>query len=934
MGDSTIRVSTKTGFSLISHMVDDEKKDESIENEERIIFVLDKSGSMSGAPLRNVKKATEYVRNNQPQEGENVKVSFVTFGTKAVVNNNINDVVDECLYCMGRTNFIDALDKCIFLIKQQKPNVKINIIFMTDGCDNYSGNSLIPETMRLGQIIKKMPNQVTITTLAFGSEPDINFLTKLREYASDIDGGNYIIDSSEYLMNVLAGLYDISMVQEERQCVIIDGKKYTAHNVDGLIEIREQVKLVSGLFQPDPKVDWVCVLVMAEGSNESDVEFTLRELLFQLSQGEILDSDALNIAEKTAKPHHRTHRELYLQIMDLITDWRKLKLDASIMQDWQQFQQIVMDVKTKKARRERKQIAMRERGEALFKKAKSKQRPLTEEEKEEIVASLLMDYECPLSMDSIEEICNEKDDFPVIGLVLQYPMKKDENGVFVSNKEIMIDAPWSAKLNIVSGLIYSFKALSELISQAIKEGRQVDEDGYFRDANGIFPNAFIPIAPTRAYARKRLKPFLPHLLASVFMGNATAVNDSQYMGAMSIFGSIVLQGNAIGTNIKQDFLPCLGYVAELCVPETLKRLNSPSIIEVVERFSNNPSQRVPKVFESAEVVAILNYLLDEPSKKINLRVVEYEINRRKASVVFRHEPQTAEKLLKQMFQDIEVDEEILEKQRKFIEENIEITKEKDRSSNVELNKKFVIPEVNFEDIEEFPAEMKKYGCETVLEATTALALWKHSDYEACKDTTTIEGVLEGVLNERKQRYESHFKKELENVKQKQKVNDVVSCPMKNFIHLLQKYGVVSRESELFKPVVKQLLIEARNIRMEHESKQQPNIIREKLAVLLVGKHHKQQLFEDPWTDVDFYVRRQIRRLIPKKWKEVIKRMHVDTYVGWTYRSSDIQNRHGHCVSNPNNALGRYITFDGFIDDDDELGEEDNDEFDNAIKALS
>ena len=112
-----------------------------------IVLVLDRSGSMSGTPLANMKtgaktfiriieEATDGVKNNQIGSGSHIGI--VSFATTATVDTPLITSVDvlnnavDSLVAGGSTNHGEAFSKAVQLFDPASPNAKVIVMF-TDG---------------------------------------------------------------------------------------------------------------------------------------------------------------------------------------------------------------------------------------------------------------------------------------------------------------------------------------------------------------------------------------------------------------------------------------------------------------------------------------------------------------------------------------------------------------------------------------------------------------------------------------------------------------------------------------------------------------------------------------------------------------------------------------------------------------------------------
>jgi uncharacterized protein YegL len=150
-----------------------------------IIFVIDKSGSMSGLKIEQVKVAFSSIIDDLPED-DNFNVVFfdddidpqssvIMSATEANKNNSVSQVLDT--YASGGTNINDALVEAIEMFGVESENVPI-VVFLTDGepTEGITSTALIRRN-----VLDANDVDAAIFTIAFGSENnyDFNFLQAL-----------------------------------------------------------------------------------------------------------------------------------------------------------------------------------------------------------------------------------------------------------------------------------------------------------------------------------------------------------------------------------------------------------------------------------------------------------------------------------------------------------------------------------------------------------------------------------------------------------------------------------------------------------------------------------------------------------------------------------------------------------------------------------
>lgn len=152
--------------------------------DKEIIFVLDKSGSMSGTKIQQLKSSFSQIINELPPNDSfgiilfdstvtNYKdeLIFANEENKNDANNYINEIEDG-----GSTNLNDALANSLTMIKNADEKVPI-VVMLTDGKAN-AGEYTTPPSIR-ENIIEKNVDHASIFTLGFGYDVDFDFLKAL-----------------------------------------------------------------------------------------------------------------------------------------------------------------------------------------------------------------------------------------------------------------------------------------------------------------------------------------------------------------------------------------------------------------------------------------------------------------------------------------------------------------------------------------------------------------------------------------------------------------------------------------------------------------------------------------------------------------------------------------------------------------------------------
>jgi len=172
-----------------------------------IIFVLDKSGSMSGNKISQLKDAFSEIILSLPYEDKFTIIMFdsnyKTYSPNLLTVNkdNIDSAINyiNSIDASGSTNLYDGLEYSLEILQNSEGRTPI-IILLTDGLPNH-GKFTTTSSIRLN-IMECNHIQCPIFTLGFGSDVDFDFLTalSLENYANS-KKIYYDNDASEQIQN-------------------------------------------------------------------------------------------------------------------------------------------------------------------------------------------------------------------------------------------------------------------------------------------------------------------------------------------------------------------------------------------------------------------------------------------------------------------------------------------------------------------------------------------------------------------------------------------------------------------------------------------------------------------------------------------------------------------------------------------------------------
>lgn len=180
-------------------------------NPSLFIAVVDKSGSMAGGPMRQVRDALTHIV-NMTYQNPMVTTKIITYdSTSSILNFNsreegLNHVRN--LTGGGGTNFLPAYDKINHVLKNTSGISSVNITFMTDGQPFEDKNTLINS---LKNSLSNWDFPITVHCVGFSGGCDKDLLERMRvcgtvegtfRYADPSDDGDTLCQKLQSLFDI------------------------------------------------------------------------------------------------------------------------------------------------------------------------------------------------------------------------------------------------------------------------------------------------------------------------------------------------------------------------------------------------------------------------------------------------------------------------------------------------------------------------------------------------------------------------------------------------------------------------------------------------------------------------------------------------------------------------------------------------------------
>ena len=184
-GNNKINSGAKEALLELGFSIKEPLDKKAISKPLNLAFVLDKSGSMSGANIDLLKSAMlEFVEKLRP--GDRVAIVFfdteavLAFGEEKLDKKHIEDII-RAVQASGGTNIYEGLKLGYDIVeKNQLPNSVNRVILLTDGyCQN-------PVDMTLNLSEQYFKKGISVSTIGVGSGYNAALLTMLSQYSGGL----------------------------------------------------------------------------------------------------------------------------------------------------------------------------------------------------------------------------------------------------------------------------------------------------------------------------------------------------------------------------------------------------------------------------------------------------------------------------------------------------------------------------------------------------------------------------------------------------------------------------------------------------------------------------------------------------------------------------------------------------------------------------
>ncbi|CAF1158181.1 unnamed protein product [Rotaria magnacalcarata] len=225
-----------------------------------IICCVDVSGSMDGAPIRNVCQVLRDIYQRTQRE-----YGLFTYNTTVNTSQTIKSVEKNDLTASGGTSFSSIFNAIqTHLMKNQK---SVTFIFMTDGQDGDSQEVFKQAIQRMKLTISALPRSVTVTfhVIGFG-DVNSNFLEQVRKFGTREGLFRYSTKSVD-LQNNFNDMFDYAMSSREF-AIVLNGQTFSSSSNEDTVGF-----LINGM-----KIDTSSLTEITLKSSDSETKLTLEQM--------------------------------------------------------------------------------------------------------------------------------------------------------------------------------------------------------------------------------------------------------------------------------------------------------------------------------------------------------------------------------------------------------------------------------------------------------------------------------------------------------------------------------------------------------------------------------------------------------------------------------------------------------------------------------
>ncbi|UJR15056.1 hypothetical protein I4U23_002027 [Adineta vaga] len=647
----------------------------------RIILVIDRSGSMSGGPWRQVQSAVKAIQemNQMLQRDPNQEPIVITYNDKISITNLASIATTKA---EGSTDFVKAFEQVRQTVKQLGVQKRVVIIFMTDGCDSCNRPNAIQDAQtKLRVFLKNSPTDSVVHVIGYSAEHDLNMMTTLKSLGST-DGIYRYAEGSVGLDEKFRELFELADLTVEFSLKLPDIKepiKVSGEMVDSdYIEAECWLSLDQNIKQP-------IEIMIGTNKHHAIPTYTEPDTIFHLKAlskrtGEVttqqqldqIQSELQNIkmfgssvggtkADRQIAMEFRAELQARLDALHTImADIARGTLNQTAA--LAKMNDLRYADKFSKSSRQRRMDQRAVRNQASLKLIDSKLNELKFDEETAFNNVDLTTFTCCLTLNNCQDMMTDsQDDIMGVGLV-------------VERQEHVVDAPTLISVKDVSVTILSRSACDDAIKMKINIGDAARLHGGFIPSKSNAPttstnlnlknathqpseftrgvaaepiNTFLPLYICDAHF-ERVKVMLEPTLGYLFTLDICGYKDDQLLGLYSILGQMMNASRQNGSEREEIILREFTRLCHGLLPRTLQYLGTDN--DLLKKFLATPNGRSKAHIQN--MMTLFGYIhalgIETIDETLRYAIVE-ELYRRHFSYIYHG---TSENVIADHLQDL------------------------------------------------------------------------------------------------------------------------------------------------------------------------------------------------------------------------------------------------------------------------------------------
>ncbi|CAF1134315.1 unnamed protein product [Rotaria sordida] len=681
MASCTITLPGGTAPSLVKFRIPFHSDKQNEDCLSRVILVIDRSGSMSGGPWKQVQSAVQaiYEMNQKLTRDASFEPIVITYNDTASITDLAS--IAKTAAC-GSTDFVKAFQQIQTTMKQINVKKRIVIIFMTDGCDSCNRpNAIIDAQTKLRMFLKNFGLNCVVHVIGYSKDHDLNMMNTLKTLGTTEGVYRYAEDS---------------MRLDEKFRELFEFADLTVEFKIKLPNIKESIKITGEIIDSD-YIEGECWLSLNKnikdpieisiGRNHYNVIPTFIEpntifLIKSLSKrtNDVTTQKELDEIQNEIQQVKMFGRSIGATKADrqLAIDLRselQTRLDAlhSIMGDiargtlnqtaaLAKMNDLRYADKFSKSSRQRRMDQRAVRNQANLQLIDKKLNELKFNEDTAFTNVDLMTFTCCLTLNTCRDMMIDSlDDIMGVGLVVERQEHVVDAPTLISVKHVSVtilsrsacDDAIKMKLNIgdaaqLHGGFISSKTTAPVTSTNLNQQKLNNNQSEFTRGVAAEPiNTFLPLYICDAHF-ERVQIMLEPILGYIFTLDIAGYKNDQLLGLYSILGQMM---NACSRNSSEREEIILYEFTRLChglLPRTLEYLGQEN--DILKKFLTNPTGRSKAHIQNLMTLFGYIHALDIKTIDETLRyaIVE-ELYRRHFSYVYHN---TSENIINEHLQSL------------------------------------------------------------------------------------------------------------------------------------------------------------------------------------------------------------------------------------------------------------------------------------------